>query len=111
MAFTVVPVAIAMALEYCGEVAVGVVPSVVYRIVAPLVDVEIVTFWPDEYMPPPGEMKGAVTVNVYVALPIDDAGLPVSHALAFNVVVCVIESVVPEATVESVSVGSAPLVV
>src|SRR6266540_5520680 len=110
MAFNVVPVPTAMAPEYSGDADVGVVPSVVYRIVAPLVDVDIVTLCADAYVPAPGDIDGAVAVNVYVAVLVDDGGLSVSHALAFNVVVCVIESVVPEATVGSLSVGSAPLV-
>jgi hypothetical protein len=44
----------------------GVLPSVVYRIVEPEVEVEIVTDWGDVYMPAAGVKVGVATVPVIV---------------------------------------------
>ena len=79
--------------------------------VAPAVDVDNVTVCAVAYVPAPGENDGVPAVNVYVAPCTLDVAMPAIHALAFNVVVWVMETVPPDATVGSVSTGSSPLVV
>ena len=65
----------------------------------------------DVYVPVPGDRVGVATVSVYVAVVVFEVGMPLSHALALSVVVCVIAIVPPDATVGSLSVGFTPFVV
>jgi hypothetical protein len=73
MAEVVIPDAEAIALTvrlvvtligpvYTGELAVGALPSWVYRMVAPGVDVVMVTDWVPVYVPPGGLSTGVATV-------------------------------------------------
>jgi hypothetical protein len=72
---------------YGGDDSLGVLPSVVYRVVAPGVFVVIVTAWPTLYVPVPGLMVGVFTVNVYVAVRRSLGGSVGDHARAVNVIV------------------------
>ena len=102
---------IVMADEYSVELDVGVDPSVVYRISAPLVVVDIVTLCEEVKLPPFGETVGVTAVSVKAALAIFDGDDPESHARALRVALWVIETVLPDVTVGSLSVGSLPFVV
>ena len=78
---------------------------------APLVVLVMVTFCVDVKVPPLGEKVGVTTFIVYIASCVFEAGIPSAHALALSVVVCVMAMAAPDAIVESLIVGSAPLVV
>ena len=74
-----------MAPVYCGDDAVGVDPSVVYRMVAPAVASVIVTDWVPLYEPPGGLNTGVATVLppppppwVYVKCGVSNSGPPFS---------------------------------
>jgi len=71
------------------DVEVGVEPSVVYRIVAPGVDVDSVTLCAVVYVPAAGLMVAAATVPVivYVALLTMESVQPDRYAIALIVVV------------------------
>lgn len=66
--------------------AVGVDPSVVYRIVAPAVAQESVTVCAEVYVPAAGAIVGAATASVYVPVVPGLSAHPVRYATAFSVV-------------------------
>jgi len=62
-AFIVVVEETVIGAEYIADASVGVMPSSVYRIMVPIVDVETVTNCADEYVPVAGENVGVATTG------------------------------------------------
>jgi hypothetical protein len=93
-------------------VEVGVEPSVVYRMLAPDVDVESVTLWPLVYVPGNGLNVGSDTVPVIVYVPVATAesAHPARYAIALIVVVAD-TAIAPVYNVPDVDVGVEPSVV
>ena len=68
---------------------VGVVPSVVYIMVAPAVVVEMETVCENKYVPPPGLNAGVETFSVYIPDDIAESVRPDAVAKALSVVLAV----------------------
>ena len=93
-------------------VSLGVEPSVVYRIVAPGVDVDSVTLCAGAYIPGGGEKAGAATVPVivYVPLDTDEVVHPERYATA-RTVTDDATAIAPAYIAPTVSLGVEPSVV
>jgi len=88
-------------------VSLGALPSVVYRIVAPTVGVEIVTVCAVVYVPPAGLIEGVATASEY---PAETTALhvhPASYPIAFTVTGALSE-IGDVYTVPTVSLGALP---
>jgi hypothetical protein len=69
IAWRVFVVETATALAHVGDEAVGVEPSCVQWMTAPGVVLEIVTFWAEVYVPPPGENVGVAAMGSLIPPP------------------------------------------